>query len=282
MSCSDRVAVGGRQPVRAEEVGRVGQSAATAPPMAMATPTPATLPSSSAAVSALPPLTDAKWLEPLALPAGRSAFVSVPLGATAARPVMIGVHGAGDRAEWACGGYRAATDAFPFIVCPQGITSGEVFTTSPPARLLEDIDAAVRALSERFGRYVAGGPLLYAGFSLGAVYGAKIAAQRAAQFPATLLIEGGYTQWTNESAARFAAGGQRIALVCGQAVCPRLFAAARSTLARAGADVRLFDTRTGRHNLDGEMMRELRPIFRWLVRDDARWSAFVAEDSSPK
>src|SRR5579871_1869688 len=103
----------------------------------------------------LAPLTDALWLESLPMPEGHAVFVSVPLGATEPRPVMVGVHGAGDRPEWACGGYRGATRAYPFILCPRGLPQGaDKFVTASASRIEKDVRDAVAALRARFGAYV--------------------------------------------------------------------------------------------------------------------------------
>jgi predicted esterase len=206
-----------------------------------------------------------------------AAVVSVPLGATEARPVMVGMHGAGDRPEWACGGYRAATDAFPFIICPRGIALGsaaQTYVTPRPEQIEQDVNAALAAVRARFGRYVADGPLLYAGFSLGAIRGAKLIADRASTFPVALLIEGAYADITPELASKYARnGGRRVLLGCGQAACPTWFAAAERALRTAGVEARIVDAHTGHHNLDGPMMRALHDVWPWLVSDDPRWTA---------
>ena len=130
------------------------------------------LPTRASEPPALAPLTDAIWLESLPMPEGHAVFVSVPLGATEPRPVVVGMHGAGDRPEWACGGYRGATRAYPFILCPRGLPQGaDKFAAPPAARIEKDVADALTALRARFGAYVAEGPLLYAGFSLGAMNG---------------------------------------------------------------------------------------------------------------
>jgi predicted esterase len=227
----------------------------------------------------LPPLTEAVWLETLPMPAGHDAVVSVPLGAREARPVMIGMHGAGDRPEWACGGYRAATDAFPFIVCPRGVPHGssepEKFDSPGPARIAQDVGLAMQSLRARFGSYVAPGPLLYAGFSLGAIHGAKVVADEPTTFPTALFIEGGYKEIDLALARRYANnGGKRVMLACGQTACPALFAGAERALSTAGIEVQLVNAHTGRHNLDGPMMHALREAWPWLVAGDPRWAGF--------
>jgi hypothetical protein len=225
----------------------------------------------------LPPLTDAAWLERFTLADGHAAFVSVPLGATEPRPVMVGMHGAGDRPEWACGGYRAATDAFPFIICPRGVPEGpssEKYVTPPAAWIEQDVIGALEALRARFGPYVAEGPLLYAGFSLGASRGAKVVADHAATFPIALLIEGAYSELTPGLCRQFAAGGgRRVMLGCGQAGCKARFAVAERALQSAGIEVRILDAQTGRHNLDGAMMHALHDAWPWLVAEDSRWAS---------
>jgi predicted esterase len=231
-------------------------------------------PESDGAAPKLAPLTDAVWLESLPMPPGRAASVSVPLGATEPRPVMVGMHGAGDRPEWACGGYRAATDAFPFIVCPRGLPQGDDKFYSPgPARIMEDIASALESLRKRFGPYVADGPLLYVGFSLGAIHGAKVIATHASEFPIALLIEGAYTDLTPTVALAYAkGGGKRVMLGCGQPGCRPSFAAAERALERAGIEVLRLDANTGRHNLDGPMMQALHDAWPRLVSGDPRWA----------
>jgi len=227
----------------------------------------------------LRPLADVAWLESLSMPAGRAAFVSVPLGATEPRPIMVGMHGAGDRPEWACGGYRGATDAFPFIVCPRGLSHGgtpEKYWSPGAPRIEEDIESAVAAVRARFGAHVAEGPLLYAGFSLGASQGAQVLADEPKLFSAALLVEGGVDELTPFVANTWAHGaGTRALLVCGIASCRTAFGPTESALRRAGIETLVVDTRTGRHNLDGEMTRALRRALPWLVRDDPRWKGFV-------
>jgi predicted esterase len=222
---------------------------------------------------ALAPLTDAKWLESLPMPAGHAVFVSVPLGATEPRPVMVGMHGAGDRPEWACGGYRGATRAYPFILCPRGLPQGPDKFAAPSAERIEkDVTDAVAALRARFGAYVADGPLLYAGFSLGAIHGVKVLTEQASTFPVALLIEGGYTELTPAAARTYRAhGGKRVLLACGQAECTRRFRTADSALSSAGVEVELLDAHTGRHNLDGAMVEALKQAWPWLVAGDPRW-----------
>src|ERR1700742_3291460 len=60
----------------------------------------------------LAPLGNASWIERLEPPGGNVLFVTPPVGAREPRPVVVAVHGAGDRAEWACGGWRLAVRSY--------------------------------------------------------------------------------------------------------------------------------------------------------------------------
>jgi hypothetical protein len=259
-------------------------ASASAPALASAEiPTPG-----DAAPTKLPPLGDASWLEHLKLDGFGDAFVSVPLGATEPRPVMIGVHGRNDRPEWACGEWRGVTNAYPFIVCPHGTPagapSGVGLAFADAATTSREIDAAVAALSARFGRYVAPGPFVYAGFSLGAIHGARIVTQDPARYPLVVVGEGGYDLWTAEAIARFArGGGRRVLFVCSTLACEEATRAAlrrfQSTQADGGAvasqavETRLVSAGAIGHLVDGRVVDAIRPAFPWLVRDDPRYAA---------
>ena len=158
---------------------------------------------------------------------------------------------------------RAATNAFPFILCPRGRAqdaTARKYDTPSSEWIEHDVEGALVALRARFGRYVADGPLLFAGFSLGAAHGMAVVVHRPAMYPAALFIEGGYSLMSPALALSYAkGGGRRVMLGCGQANCPARFASAAASLRAAGIEVRILDAHTGRHNLDGEMMQE-RPV----------------------
>jgi hypothetical protein len=107
--------------------------------------------------------------------------------------------------------------------------------------------------------------------------GAKVLADEPELFSEALLVEGGFTEFTPVVAGAWSkGGGKRALLACGIASCPSEWRRAEQALRQAGIESRVLDARTGRHNLDGEMMKALRAAFPWLVRDDPRWRAFVA------
>ncbi len=212
------------------------------------------------------------------MPQGRSAVVAVPLGATEPRPILIGVHGASDRAEWACGGYRIATHDYPFVICPQGLPAGgDKFTPGGAARIARDIHAAIMSVRAEFGRYVAPGPLVYAGFSLGAIQGVPLVAATGAKYPRVVLIEGGDEEWTPAMAATFArTGGEMVLMLCASTSCSG-FERASQILKGAGMAAKVVPAGTGRHNLDGEMISVLSEHFPWVVQFDDRWTGLVPD-----
>lgn len=255
-------------PPRPDASGSTAATSARTPP-----PSPPSAATASARSPALRPLTAESWLVTLPAPRERPALVSVPLGAREPRPVVIGVHGAGDRPEWACGGYRGALDAYPFILCPAGRPGGGgKLCTSPPAELGRDLDEALAALRARFGAHVAPGPMVLIGFSLGAIYGAELLRVRGRDFPRALLIEGGTRQLTPVVARAFAdAGGERILLLCAASACAGSFDQARSALERVGVATRVVGAGTRRHNLDGEMSAIVGREWPWLVAGLTAW-----------
>ncbi len=147
------------------------------------------------------------------------AVVSVPLGATSPRSVVVAAHGRNDRPEWACGEWRGITEAGPFILCPHGVPAdappGRGLAFAGVERTRHEIDAGLAALRARFGAYVTDGPMIYAGFSLGAILGVSVVADDPGRFPIAVLGEGGQEQWTPARVASFSGGGgQRVLFVC--------------------------------------------------------------------
>ncbi|WP_437288688.1 hypothetical protein [Sorangium sp. So ce406] len=208
-----------------------------------------------------------------------SAVVSVPIGATARRPVLIASHGNYDRPEWQCEVWRGIAGGDAFILCPRGVarsdspsTSDVRFTYESNARLEQEIDAGLAALRARFPEHVDPGPALYTGFSLGAIMGSAIAARRASLFPRLVLVEGGHDKWTPAAAKAFAdGGGQRVLFVCAQAGCGAAAAAAAARLEKAGVLTRVVRGKEAGHRYDGPVAEETRRALGWVLDADARW-----------
>jgi hypothetical protein len=219
--------------------------------------------------STLPPL-GGEWLVRLPLEGFGDAVVSVPLGATSPRSVVLGVHGRNDRPEWACGEWRGVTDAHPFILCPHGTpvkaAPGQGLAFSGAERTRREIEAGIEALRARFGPYVAEGPMIYAGFSLGAILGVAIVADEPARFPIAVLGEGGQREWTSERAARFArGGGSRVLFVCSTWACEAAAPPALAALRGAGVEAKMISAGHIGHLVDDRVVAAVRGAWPWVA-----------------
>jgi hypothetical protein len=243
-----------------------------------ARPAPPPLPSASAsAAPGLPPLDAAALLVPLAVPGFRDAVVSVPTGTTTPRPVVVALHGNFDRPEWQCDVMRTITDAYPFVLCPRGTPrtdaprSWDRWEYGALARVEAELDAGLSALSARFPGYVAEGPVVFTGFSLGAILGRAIVRRDPARFPRVLLTEGGSEGWDFKGFKD--RGGQRVLLGCAQAGCAQAAHGVAKQAARLGVEVRVADGGNVGHSYDGPVALAIKGHFAWLVAGDPRWAA---------
>ena len=216
-------------------------------------------PSASASVGRTLPALRASWLEHLETREG-AAVVTPPVGSIAASGLIVAVHGAGDRAEWSCGGWRLASQSSAFVVCPQGRPlSSETFAWASSSELERRVDAAIDTARARYGEYVAAGPMIYAGFSQGATLAEPLLLHQAARFPIAILAEGGYGTLRNPGfgPAFRRAGGRRLVLVCGTPGCFENARRARKPLERAGLQVLVLGDEKAGHNLNERMQHAL-------------------------
>jgi predicted esterase len=262
--------------VGGDEPDRPGAAAAIAPPRqtsaARLSEASATAQGSQSLASAdetdLPPLGHAEWLERLDLDGGGVAYVTPPLGARGPRPIVFAVHGIWDRAEWACGGWRLGTDNFAFVLCPQGSPKGnDRYGWTSADEIERALRAAVPALRRRFGKYVAEGPMLYAGFSQGAYLARPILLEDPRRFPNAVFAEGGYDTLDDPEFARAFArgGGHRIAIICGGPACFARAERAKKILEQNGLEVVIGGDASAGHNLNGRMQNSIRKVWPWVM-----------------
>lgn len=195
------------------------------------------------------------------------AVVAVPVGAPSPQPVVLATHGNYDHPDWQCSTWRAIVGAERFVLCPRGIprpdspSADDVrFTHASNAALEAEIEAGLEALRRRFGAHVADGPIVYTGFSLGAIMGVAIAARakHPARYEAMVLVEGGHDRWTPGTAKAFAdAGGRRVLFGCGQASCFLDARRAATHLERAGVTTQVVGVKDAGHSYGGAVAREL-------------------------
>jgi predicted esterase len=226
-------------------------------------------------VAVLAPL-NGPWLAELGVEGFADVRVSVPLGATTVRPVVVALHGRGDRPEWACGEWRGITNAYPFIVCPHGIPTaapaGSGLAYPDAETTHREVRGGLAALDGRFAPYVASGAVVLAGFSLGAMRAVRIALADSARFPRLALGEGGY-DWSIETAQRFAqGGGQRVLFICSTRACEAAAARAAHPLDGAGVGTKIVSAGHIGHLVDDRVVAAARPAFRWLVNGDPRFA----------
>jgi len=138
--------------------------------------------------------------------------------------------------------------------------------------LEKEIDAAVEALRVRFPDYVDDGPMVYTGFSQGAIMGAAIMVRHPGRYPRGVLIEGGNRGWYAANAKTFAeGGGKRLLFACGQWVCRTRSETASRQLEKQGVSAQLLFRKGQGHTYGGEVAAEVAARFDWVVEDDPRW-----------
>jgi hypothetical protein len=215
----------------------------------------------------------------LDVPGFRPAIVHVPLGATTKRPVMVALHGNFDRPEWQCEVWAEISGGFPFILCPRGIPRDDVpksldrWTYGSQKKTQEELFTALDALARRFPEHDALGPIVYTGFSLGAILGVRTVGEHGEKFPRAVFTEGG-EKWSKALAKAFVEeGGQRVLFACGQTACKFSSKSAASLLEREKAGVRIaFGGNIG-HTYDGKVADAIKAEWTWLLEGDERWQS---------
>jgi pimeloyl-ACP methyl ester carboxylesterase len=250
--------------------GPTETSIPTAIPTATATPTPTANPT-------LPPIT--AFFESLPVEGHPDAFVSLPTGATAKRPVVVVIHGAGDRPDWQCGGWRRATGEYAFVLCPTGhFAPGDStkddrrYTHANGSALLAYIDASLAALAARYPDHADTANPVLAGFSLGSYGILAIAVRQPSRFQRIALIEGATSQFDDSRARAFVkGGGQRVLFGCGQRGCETAAKAAAERLrTRDQLDARVVFAPVN-HTFDPPLEDAVHAELAWLVEGDDRW-----------
>ncbi len=216
----------------------------------------------------------------LGIPGMLDAVVSVPLGATAPRPVVVATHGLWDFPEGLCDNWRWIVGNRAWVLCPRGETRpDQTFRYRSGPALAREIDAGVRALEEKYPGYVDPGPRLYTGFSLGAILGAWIITHDPEHYPRAILTEGGEDKFDAAAAAAYArGGGQRVLFACGLAFRVAPATRAAKILEHAGVPSRVVlgklpDAGQFIHWYNGPVAEETREQLEWLFEGDGRWDS---------
>jgi hypothetical protein len=253
--------------------------------------------SNADAAPGLRPLSAQRPLVDLEVPGFGAAVVSLPMGATSPRPLLVATHGAEDLPEEHCALWRSVVGDAGFVLCPRGaLVSAYV---APADRryfypnheaLGENVRHAVVALRERFAGYVDLARPMYAGFSQGATMGSLFlsrtpsfarGASRGAEvksseeeiaFTRAILVEGGFEEWDLRASRAFAhAGGDRVAFACGRAKCLEGAQKCATFLRQAAVETLVVSAAGAGHTYGGAVAREVAKAFRWIAEDDPRW-----------
>lgn len=242
-----------------------GDARAVAAPVVSASASAPTTPS-----SLLVPLVG-EWLE--VLPDG-AGYVSPPTGATTKRPIVVAVHGAGDRPDWSCSEWRAIFGPVPFVVCPRGTPLGDArasYAWSSVSGLEKAIEQAVDRTRARWPEHVArDAPRVYAGFSQGAMLGADVVARAPSRYPYAIFLEG-MGELGPRFIGPFARDGKRALLACSRAGCAPARDAARTKLVAGRIDARVSYVGNFGHVVDGRVIAGIRSQVPWLLGDDPAW-----------
>jgi poly(3-hydroxybutyrate) depolymerase len=228
---------------------------------------------------ALPPIPPDPLFTNLVAPPFPEAVVSVPNGATSARPLIIVLHGTSDRPDWNCDAWRHITGARGFVLCPRGdydpresTPTDHRFTLRGGAHLRAYIDAAIAALSARFQGYVDVERPIVTGFSLGATEIAQLAITDPTRFARVALLEGGQGVWTPSTISAFAAsGGARVLFGCGSPWCLTPARAAARRLEHGGVPAHVVFAPVG-HTSDRPLQEAIMGELGWFFEGDARWT----------
>jgi dienelactone hydrolase len=215
------------------------------------------------------------------VPGYSDASISLPLDSTTKRPVVVATHGNYDRPEWQCEVWREIIGNRAFILCPRGIqrpdspSSSDIRFTYENNEVLEkEIAAGLYALRQQYGDYVDDGPILYTGFSLGAIQGVTIAGRNPKQARRLVLVEGGHSAWKPDVVKSFAAeGNARVLFVCSQPDCEKDANWAIARLNKAGVSTRLVKIKNVGHRYDGPVAEATQKALPWILAGDDRFNS---------
>lgn len=244
-----------------------------APPAEVAAPPPVASPLPAPEP---PKSLQGKELAPLAVPGFADAVVSLPLGTTKRRPIIVACHGNYDRPEWQCATWRSILgDARAFVLCPRGIARPDSpsaddtrFTYASADAMTKELDAGLASLRAKYGEFVDEGPMIYTGFSLGAIYGVSYVLRDPSRFPRLVLTEGSHGNWTPSAVNAFAKkGGERVLFACGQPSCVTMATTVANVMKKVTLDAKVVHGKGVGHGYTGPVADEIQALLPWLIDD---------------
>jgi pimeloyl-ACP methyl ester carboxylesterase len=248
----------------------------------VASPVPPTV-SSSASIAPMPDLKplEGDWVQKIAITKSETAYIGVPVGARDKRAVFVGVHGAGDRPDWSCSEWMATLAYWAFVVCPQGFVhpvDKSAFVWGSANAIADQAERAVAALRERYGDYIADGPLIYGGWSQGATLASQVITLKKGSYDRVVLVEVGHTPLDPAATVNsfVAAGIKRAVISCSSPNCRGFAQTFEAAAKRRGLPARTNDVGNRGHWFDEPVFRTLSPKLVWLVEDEPRYVGLSA------
>lgn len=231
-----------------------------------------------------PPLVASSGTVALEVEGFGDAVVAIPFGARERRPVLVALHGNYDRPEWQCEEWSKIVRGRGFVLCPRGVPRGDApkshdrWTYGALGRVEKELLAGLDALAAKYPQYVDEGPVLYTGFSLGAILGVHLMRKHPKRFRRAVLTEGGYKGWSYGLAKRWLeGGGERVLFACAQTACKWAAKSAASHIERAGGEARVAFPGNLGHTYGGAVSTEIVKEWQWLTAGDARWKVEADE-----
>jgi hypothetical protein len=203
---------------------------------------------------------------------GEHIHVAVPTGATSPRPIVIGVHGAQDRPDWACAEWFGALAGFAFVICPRGVPYADGFVWTSAEAIVRGIERSLAAAKARFGPWMADGPVLYGGWSQASSLAFAVLPAKPELFDAAVLVEIGHTP---VDPGAIAAAGKKLrgmAVVCATGSCEKWADGAREPMKRAGTRYETWTAGHRGHTFDGEVSKRVSDAVGWITASDPRWA----------
>ena len=228
------------------------------------------------------PVLEGAPIEHLDLGGGEDAWVALPVGATDRRPIVVGVHGAGDRPDWACTEWQAVTAGWAIVVCPRSRWAhpqdDRTYVWGSAEQIAASADRAVAAVRARYATWTLDTPLVYAGWSQGGTLASEVIRSRPGMYDRAVLVEVGHTALDAGSVVGgFLAGGVKRAVVSCESPKCRAFAQTFDRAARRrGLAFKVTDSGFRAHVFDERVYRALAPQFGWMFEDDARYVGLAA------
>jgi pimeloyl-ACP methyl ester carboxylesterase len=243
------------------------------------------LPSAAPPIPSAPPSSqleplEGPWIRELPLFDGRKTYVAVPAGARAPLPVLVAVHGAGDRADWACSEWTAILAGTAIVVCPEGRPSQwkGTFAWGSAQHIAENADAALEAVRAKFGAHVGPWPPIYAAWSQGGTLAGQVMALRPQKYRRVVMSEVGHTPLDPKATATAMAGAgvERVIVSCTTAPCRTWARSFEREATAKNVGVKINDAGDRGHVFDEPVFKLLAPKVLWLIDKDEGWSGVSA------